>query len=131
MKIKKGWVTVEVGREEEGDKGSEKFMVPLSHLHHPLFGSLLDKAKEVYGYHSSGPLRIPCSVYEFIAVRLQIEQKHRRARSSFHLLPCSTCQCVYRCLRVSEQFIHICPGDEERIGGSVSLSEMRLSEMMG
>lgn len=94
MKIKKGWVTVEVGREEEEDKGSQKFTVPISHLHHPLFGCLLDKAKEVYGYHSSGPLRIPCSVDEFIAIRLQIEQKHGRARSFFHLLPCSTCQCV-------------------------------------
>ncbi|KAI9122510.1 hypothetical protein K1719_006350 [Acacia pycnantha] len=44
-----------------------------SEIPHPYFLSptsscrgLLDRAQEVYGYHPDGPLRIPCSVDDFL-----------------------------------------------------------------
>ncbi|XVE86442.1 hypothetical protein DITRI_Ditri18aG0034600 [Diplodiscus trichospermus] len=63
-KVKKGWLAVEVGLEEDG--GFQRFVIPISYLYHPLFKQLLDKAHEVYGYHTSGPLRLPCSTDDFL-----------------------------------------------------------------
>ncbi|KAG6603262.1 Auxin-responsive protein SAUR32, partial [Cucurbita argyrosperma subsp. sororia] len=74
MKVKKGWLAVEVGLQEE-DGRIERFVVPISYLHHPLFKNLLDKAQEVYGYHANGPLRLPCSVDDFLQIRWQIEKE--------------------------------------------------------
>ncbi|WOL13738.1 auxin-responsive protein SAUR32-like [Canna indica] len=84
MKAKKGSLTVRVGLEEEDgeDAGSgfRKFVVPISYLYHPLFRRLLEAAQEVYGYHSSGPLKLPCSVDDFLHLRWLIE----RESSSHH-----------------------------------------------
>ncbi|XP_057970811.1 auxin-induced protein 15A-like [Malania oleifera] len=92
MKVKKGWLAVEVGLEEE-DGGFQRFVMPISYLHHPLFRQLLEKAQEVYGYHAAGPLRLPCSVNDFLCLRWQIEkeksdhQSSRRRHHHHHLHP--------------------------------------------
>ncbi|KAB5520764.1 hypothetical protein DKX38_025083 [Salix brachista] len=52
-KVKKGWLAVRVGLEDE-DGGFQRFVIPISYLYHPLFKRLLEKAHEVYGYHTSG-----------------------------------------------------------------------------
>ncbi|WOH07080.1 hypothetical protein DCAR_0626509 [Daucus carota subsp. sativus] len=75
-KVKKGWIAVQVGLEDE-DEIASRFHIPIFYLNNPLFRELLDKAHEVYGYHISGPLRLPCSVDEFVHLRWQIERKER------------------------------------------------------
>lgn len=74
MKVKKGWLAIEVGLQEE-DGRLERFEVPISYLYHPLFKNLLDKAQEIYGYHANGPLRLPCSVDDFLQLRWRIERE--------------------------------------------------------
>uniref|UniRef100_M1C4Y4 SAUR family protein n=1 Tax=Solanum tuberosum TaxID=4113 RepID=M1C4Y4_SOLTU len=69
MKVKKGWLAIQVGLEEE-DGGIQKFVIPISYLYHPLLQKLLDKAHDVYGYHVDGPLKLPCSVDDFLHIRL-------------------------------------------------------------
>ncbi|GMG99847.1 hypothetical protein Nepgr_001687 [Nepenthes gracilis] len=71
-KLKKGSLAVQVGLEGED---IQKFVIPISYLHHPLFSGLLDKAREVYGYHADGPLRLPCSPDDFLHLRWQIEKE--------------------------------------------------------
>ncbi|KAI3917956.1 hypothetical protein MKW98_000190 [Papaver atlanticum] len=80
MKVKKGCVAVHVGLEGE-DGGFQRFVIPISCLYHPLFKRLLDKTYEVYGYHSNGPLTLPCSVDDFLHLRWRIQ---RETSSSSH-----------------------------------------------
>ncbi|KAK4264661.1 hypothetical protein QN277_025806 [Acacia crassicarpa] len=93
MKVKKGWLAVEVGLEEEEDDGehggTRRFVIPISYLHHPLFRRLLDKAYEAYGYHSDGPLKLPCSVDDFLHLRWRIEKEpnHHHHHHNHHHLP--------------------------------------------
>ncbi|KAL5075117.1 hypothetical protein RYX36_014101 [Vicia faba] len=77
MKVKKGWLAVQVGleEEEEGGSSSQKFLIPISYLYHPLFKTLLDEAYDVYGYHTNGPLKLPCSVDDFLHLRWRIERE--------------------------------------------------------
>ncbi|CAL9136476.1 Auxin-responsive SAUR protein family member [Musa troglodytarum] len=76
--MKKGSLTVRVGL--EGDEGGfRKFVIPISYLHHPLFQRLLESAQEVYGYCSSGPLKLPCSVDDFLHLRWRIEREPHQA----------------------------------------------------
>ncbi|OAY71925.1 Auxin-responsive protein SAUR32 [Ananas comosus] len=86
MKVKKGSLAVRVG--VEGDEGGfRRFVIPISYLNHPLFRKLLETAKEVYGYSSSGPIKLPCSVDEFLHLRWLIEresQSSSSARSGLH-----------------------------------------------
>ncbi|KAK9096035.1 hypothetical protein Sjap_021532 [Stephania japonica] len=65
MKVKKGWLAVIVGLEDD-ESGFQRFVIPISYLYHPLFKRLLEKSKEIYGYHTTGPLRLPCSVDDFL-----------------------------------------------------------------
>ncbi|XP_052190744.1 auxin-induced protein 6B-like [Diospyros lotus] len=74
MKVKKGWLAVQVGLEDE-DGGFRRFVIPISYLDHPIFRRLLEKAHEVYGYHAPGPLRLPCSVDDFLHQRWRIEKE--------------------------------------------------------
>ncbi|PIA47352.1 hypothetical protein AQUCO_01400195v1 [Aquilegia coerulea] len=74
MKVKKGWLAVRVGLEDE-DGGFQRFVIPIAYLYHPLFKRLLEKAKEIYGYHTTGPLRLPCSVDDFLHLRWRIERE--------------------------------------------------------
>nr|KYP32461.1 hypothetical protein KK1_046868 [Cajanus cajan] len=62
MKVKKVWLAVEV---EEGG-GSERFMILIWYLYHLLFKHLLDKAYEVYGYHTQGPLTLSYITFYFL-----------------------------------------------------------------
>ncbi|KZV53854.1 auxin-induced protein 6B-like [Dorcoceras hygrometricum] len=79
--MKKGWVAVEVGVEDIEEDGSfQKFSVPISYLYNPLFRNLLDKAREIYGYHAIGPLRLPCSADDFLHLRSRIEKESRNRR---------------------------------------------------
>ncbi|KAL2342874.1 hypothetical protein Fmac_004159 [Flemingia macrophylla] len=91
MKVKKGWLAVEVEEEEEEEGGCERFMIPISYLYHPLFKKLLDKAYEVYGYHAEGPLKLPCSVDDFLHLRWRIEKEyhhnHNHRRHHHHHRP--------------------------------------------
>ncbi|KAG6498542.1 hypothetical protein ZIOFF_038262 [Zingiber officinale] len=73
MKVKKGWLTVKVGNLDGGD-GYQSFTIPISYLYHPLFSRLLESAGEVYGFRSSGPLKLPCSVDDFLRLRWFIER---------------------------------------------------------
>ncbi|KAL5174090.1 Auxin-responsive protein SAUR32 [Glycine soja] len=77
MKVKKGWLAVQVEEETEeaGGVGSQRFVIPISYLCHPLFKHLLDKAYEVYGYHTEGPLKLPCSVDDFLHLRWRIQKE--------------------------------------------------------
>lgn len=81
MKVKKGWLAVQVGleddqfQEEESGSTPQRFVIPISYLYHPLFKRLLDKAYEVYGYHTDGPLKLPCSVDDFLHLRWRIEKE--------------------------------------------------------
>ncbi|CDP21647.1 unnamed protein product [Coffea canephora] len=88
MKVKKGFLAVEVGLEDEGNKGFQRFVIPISYLYHPLFQRLLDKAHEVYGYQVNGPLRLPCSVDDFLYLQRQVERetnKQHHHQQSHHL----------------------------------------------
>lgn len=61
--------------EEDCDHGFERFRIPITYLYHPLFNQLLEKAHDFYGYQTTGPLRLPCSVDDFLHLRWQIEKE--------------------------------------------------------
>ncbi|MQM14760.1 hypothetical protein Taro_047693, partial [Colocasia esculenta] len=82
-KVKKGWLAVRVGLEED-DGGCRRFMIPISYLYHPQFSRLLEAAQEAYGYHSSGPLKLPCSVDDFLHLRWLIERESQSPHGSSH-----------------------------------------------
>ncbi|KAL1347023.1 hypothetical protein HN51_020544 [Arachis hypogaea] len=87
MKVKKGWLAVQVGLEDESsEEGStpQRFVIPISYLYHPLFKRLLDKAYEVYGYHTDGPLKLPCSVDDFLHLRWRIEKESNHHGAGSH-----------------------------------------------
>ncbi|KAL9234984.1 hypothetical protein vseg_009791 [Gypsophila vaccaria] len=78
--VKKGWMTVQVGLEDE-DKNCQKFEIPINFIYHPLFVRLLDRAHEMYGYHVDGPLKLPCSIDEFLDLRWRIERENSNSSS--------------------------------------------------
>ncbi|GAB2218565.1 hypothetical protein Droror1_Dr00001792 [Drosera rotundifolia] len=95
-KVKKGTLVVQVGLEDDHDL--RKFVIPISYLYHPLLNDLLDRAREMYGYHMDGPLRLPCSVDEFVDLRWRIEREpsqlqhhHHHGQLYYHALPFHTC----------------------------------------
>ena len=68
-KVKKGWLAVRV------DEDQRRFSIPIAYLYHPLFRRLLEAARDTYGYdYSSGPLRLPCSVDEFLRLKALVER---------------------------------------------------------
>ncbi|BAF10155.1 auxin-responsive protein SAUR32 [Oryza sativa Japonica Group] len=81
-KVKKGWLAVRVGVEgaDGGDGGGfRRFVIPIAYLYHPLFRRLLEAARDAYGYDSAGPLRLPCSVDEFLRLRSLVERETHAA----------------------------------------------------
>uniref|UniRef100_A0ACD5ZI13 Uncharacterized protein n=1 Tax=Avena sativa TaxID=4498 RepID=A0ACD5ZI13_AVESA len=89
-KVRKGWLAVRVGDEDQ-----RRFVIPIAYLYHPLFRRLLEAARDAYGYHSSGPLRLPCCIDEFLRLRALVERDTPAAHSSSHrghaghLAPCT------------------------------------------
>ncbi|KZV47580.1 auxin-induced protein 6B-like [Dorcoceras hygrometricum] len=81
MKVKKGWLAVRVGLEDEE---FQRVTIPISYLYHPLFTRLLEKAHDTYGYDASGPLKLPCSVDDFHHLRWRIEKESRNSQRDFH-----------------------------------------------
>ncbi|KAL8473495.1 hypothetical protein ACS0TY_030359 [Phlomoides rotata] len=79
MKVKKGWLAVQVGLANANDDqiqdyfAFQRFLIPISYLYNPLFQRLLDEASEIYDYQSSGPLMLPCSIEDFLRLRWRIE----------------------------------------------------------
>ncbi|KAI4385192.1 hypothetical protein MLD38_003246 [Melastoma candidum] len=73
-KVKRGWLAVHIGTDDGGD-GMSRFVIPIPYLNHPLFKGLLDRAHETYGYNAAGPLRLPCSVDDFLHLRWLIEKE--------------------------------------------------------
>jgi SAUR family protein len=90
-KVKKGWLAVRV----DDDEDQRRFVIPIAHLYHPLIRRLLEAARDMYGYGSSGPLRLPCSADEFLRLRVLVERDtHSSATSNHrvhagHLAPCT------------------------------------------
>ncbi|RRT60419.1 hypothetical protein B296_00035677 [Ensete ventricosum] len=64
-------------------------MIPVTHLHHPLLVDLLDKAH----HQSAGPLRLPCSVDDFLHIRWLIG--HQSSADSLVACPVHTCPFYY------------------------------------
>ncbi|KAL8045055.1 hypothetical protein ABFX02_08G087600 [Erythranthe guttata] len=92
MKMKKGWVAVQVGlandiHDQDQDyyfSSFQRFVIPISYLYNPLFQRLLDRASEIYGYQTNGPLMLPCSVDDFIHLRWRIEARVHEGTSPSH-----------------------------------------------
>ncbi|XP_031383681.1 uncharacterized protein LOC116197636 isoform X1 [Punica granatum] len=57
--VPKGYLAVYVGPE------LRRFVIPTSHLSHPLFKVLLEKVEEEFGFDHSGGLMIPCEIETF------------------------------------------------------------------
>ncbi|CAM0943870.1 unnamed protein product [Alopecurus aequalis] len=81
-KVKKGWLAVRVGDEHQQGGVFRRFVIPIAYLYHPLFIQLLEVARDRYGYDSAGPLRLPCSVDEFLRLRALVEQQDTTAAHS-------------------------------------------------
>ncbi|GKV21017.1 hypothetical protein SLEP1_g31052 [Rubroshorea leprosula] len=62
MDVPAGHMAVVVGA------NSRRFVIPMSHLNHPMFRYLLAKTEEEYGFTNNGLLTIPCdeSLFEEI-----------------------------------------------------------------
>ncbi|KAL8473501.1 hypothetical protein ACS0TY_030366 [Phlomoides rotata] len=81
MKVKKGCVGVKVGLANANANDDliqdysefQTFSIPISYLYNPLFQRLLDKASDIFGYQSSGPLMLPCSVEDFLRLQWRIQ----------------------------------------------------------
>uniref|UniRef100_A0A7N0T8I2 Small auxin up regulated protein n=1 Tax=Kalanchoe fedtschenkoi TaxID=63787 RepID=A0A7N0T8I2_KALFE len=66
--VPKGFFAVYVGETQR-----KRFMVPISHLKHPSFQTLLRLAEEEFGFdHATGGLIIPCREEAFVTLMSQI-----------------------------------------------------------
>nr|AMQ09596.1 small auxin up regulated protein [Boehmeria nivea] len=88
-----GCFSVYVGPEKQ------RFVVKTEYANHPLFKMLLDEAESEFGYHSQGPLVLPCNVDMFYKVLMEMDDActahakthpgcgfSKRHASSYHLL---------------------------------------------
>lgn len=88
----KGCLSVYVGPDKQ------RFVIKIGCTNHPLFRMLLEEAEIEYGFHSDGPLMLPCEVDLFIKVLCEMEAndhddstnssrcRFSRNRSSYHPL---------------------------------------------
>ncbi|MBA0684405.1 hypothetical protein Goari_025992 [Gossypium aridum] len=58
--LRKDFLTVFAVKGEE----TQRFLIELNHLTNPEFLSLLDQAREEYGFHQKGVLTLPCRPQE-------------------------------------------------------------------
>ncbi|KAI3761682.1 hypothetical protein L1987_52103 [Smallanthus sonchifolius] len=90
--VKKGYLAVWVGRDEDGMK---KFVIPTDYLAHEAFSLLLRDAEEEFGFQQEGILKIPCDIPLFEKILATItmsmsdnkkQLKSSSSTSSFFLL---------------------------------------------
>ncbi|KAL3632176.1 hypothetical protein CASFOL_025160 [Castilleja foliolosa] len=74
--VPKGFVAVCVGKE------LKRFVIPTEYLSHQVFGVLLRKAEEEFGFQQEGVLRFPCEVDLFEKILKKMEDKRRSSSSS-------------------------------------------------
>ncbi|KAL6650292.1 hypothetical protein ACP70R_009217 [Stipagrostis hirtigluma subsp. patula] len=74
--VPKGYFAVYVGA------AARRFVVPTSYLREPLFGALMERAAEEFGFGQAGGLRIPCTEDDFEATVAAIEAQRRRQPSA-------------------------------------------------
>ncbi|KAI0498818.1 hypothetical protein KFK09_019713 [Dendrobium nobile] len=82
-KVKKGWLVVIIGLDGDDNSnsgGRRRFAIPITYLHHPRFQQLLEAAHEAYGYASTGPLKLPCTVDDFLRLQWLVEHELQRRR---------------------------------------------------
>lgn len=54
----------------------QRFVIKTEYVNHPLFKVLLEEAESEYGYHTQGPLALPCHVDIFLKVLLEMDSDH-------------------------------------------------------
>lgn len=74
----KGYVAIYVGEERK------RFLVKARMVNHPLFGVLLEKAREEFGFQQKGPLTIPCEIAFFQHIMLLVESNDPFYRTADH-----------------------------------------------
>ncbi|KAG0490319.1 hypothetical protein HPP92_007182 [Vanilla planifolia] len=77
----KGHMVVYVGGGEQSDEPPLRYLVPVIHLNHPLFGELLKESEEEFGFQHSGGITIPCTPSKFERVQSLIAAGSVVARS--------------------------------------------------
>ncbi|KAD0708999.1 hypothetical protein E3N88_43824 [Mikania micrantha] len=76
--VKKGYLAVCVGRDEDGMK---KFVIPTDYLANQAFSVLLREAEEEFGFQQEGILKIPCDVPLFEKIlRMMSDNKKQHQR---------------------------------------------------
>ena len=63
----KGCLSVYVGPDKQ------RFVLKIEYTNHPLFRMLLEEAELEYGFHSEGPLLLPCEVDTFIKILYEMD----------------------------------------------------------
>lgn len=75
--VPKGYMAVYVGQ-KDGD--FQRYLVPVVHFNHPLFGDLLKESENEYGFNQPGGLAIPCRISEFERVQTRIKMVHSTSK---------------------------------------------------
>ncbi|XP_073028486.1 uncharacterized protein [Primulina eburnea] len=70
VQVPKGHIAVYVGP-RDGD--SQRMLVPLAYINHPLFVDLLKESEKEYGFNHPGGITIPCRISEFERVQTRIK----------------------------------------------------------
>ncbi|XP_073024783.1 auxin-responsive protein SAUR36-like [Primulina eburnea] len=70
VQVPKGHIAVYVGQ-QDGD--SQRMLVPVVFINHPLFVDLLKESEREYGFDHQGGITIPCRISEFESVQTQIQ----------------------------------------------------------
>ncbi|WCJ36306.1 SAUR-like auxin-responsive protein family [Euphorbia peplus] len=52
----------------------QRFVIKTEFANHPLFKTLLEDAESEYGFHSDGPILLPCDVHLFYKVLAEIDK---------------------------------------------------------
>lgn len=65
--VPEGCFSVYVGEERQ------RFVIKTEYVNHPLFKLLLEEAESEFGFHSDGPLVLPCNVDVFCSVLSVLE----------------------------------------------------------
>lgn len=81
----KGQVIIKVGGEGEV---KERIVVPVMYLNHPLFGQLLKKAEDEYGFSQKGAIIIPCPLNHFKYVQGLIHTQNSLHHPQYNFPSC-------------------------------------------